>query len=110
MLGVIGWRAHCPTNLHRRASENPSGHLLTQVLNAEIEDDSVMRKLTRTDVLTYTSSVVDAGNETTTRSSDSPFHVVYLSVRAPHLITKLRGWVTVGPTEPLFSGVVNQPP
>ncbi len=36
-------------------------------------------------------------------------HVVYLSVFAPHLATKLLGLVTVGPTEPLFEGVPNQP-
>jgi hypothetical protein len=36
-------------------------------------------------------------------------HAVYLSVFAPHLATKLLGLVTVGPTEPLFEGVPNQP-
>jgi hypothetical protein len=36
-------------------------------------------------------------------------HVVYLSVFAPHLATKLLGLATVGPTEPLFEGVPNQP-
>jgi len=36
-------------------------------------------------------------------------HVVYLSVFAPHLATKLMGLVTVGPTEPLFPGIPNQP-
>lgn len=36
-------------------------------------------------------------------------HVVYLSVFAPHLATKLLGLVTVGPMEPLFPGVPNQP-
>jgi hypothetical protein len=36
-------------------------------------------------------------------------HVVYLSVFAPHLATKLLGLVTVGPTELLFEGVPNQP-
>jgi hypothetical protein len=36
-------------------------------------------------------------------------HVVYLSVFAPHLATKLLQLVTVGPTEPLFEGVPNQP-
>jgi hypothetical protein len=36
-------------------------------------------------------------------------HVVYLSVFAPHLATKVLGLVTVGPTEPLFEGVPNQP-
>jgi hypothetical protein len=36
-------------------------------------------------------------------------HVVYLSVFAPHLATKLLHLVTVGPTEQLFEGVPNQP-
>jgi hypothetical protein len=36
-------------------------------------------------------------------------HAVYLSVFAPHLATKLLGLVTVGPAEPLFEGVPNQP-
>jgi hypothetical protein len=36
-------------------------------------------------------------------------HAVYLSVFAPHLVTKELGLVTVGPTEPLFEGVPNQP-
>src|SRR5215831_5098219 len=36
-------------------------------------------------------------------------HLVYLSVFAPHLITKVTGQVDVGPTKPLFVGVPNQP-
>jgi MFS family permease len=36
-------------------------------------------------------------------------HALYLSIFAPHLITKLRGDVTAGPTEQLFPGVENQP-
>jgi hypothetical protein len=36
-------------------------------------------------------------------------HVVYLAVFAPHLATKLLGLVTIGPTEQLFDGVMNQP-
>jgi hypothetical protein len=36
-------------------------------------------------------------------------HVLYGAVFAPHLITKLRGDVTTGPTEQLFPGVENQP-
>ena len=36
-------------------------------------------------------------------------HVLYLAVFAPHLITKLRGDVTAGPTEELFPGIANQP-
>ena len=52
----IDWRA-----------DNPSDDVMTQLLNAEIEDDRGIRKLTRTEVLTYTSMVAGAGNETTTR-------------------------------------------
>lgn len=36
-------------------------------------------------------------------------HAVYLSVFAPHLLTKQLGLVTVGPAEQLFEGVPNQP-
>lgn len=36
-------------------------------------------------------------------------HVVYGSVFAPHLVTKLRGDVTAGPSESLFEGVPDQP-
>jgi len=36
-------------------------------------------------------------------------HVVYLSVFAPHLVTKVLHLQTVGPTEQLFEGVPNQP-
>jgi hypothetical protein len=36
-------------------------------------------------------------------------HLVYLSVFAPHLATKMLGLVTVGPAEQLFEGVPNQP-
>ena len=53
----IDWRA-----------EHPSDDLMTQLLNAEIEDDGELRRLTRTEVLMYTSMVAGAGNETTTRS------------------------------------------
>ena len=52
----IDWRA-----------EHPSDDLMTQLLNAEIEDDGAVRQLTRTEVLTYTSMIAGAGNETTTR-------------------------------------------
>lgn len=37
-------------------------------------------------------------------------NLLYGAVFAPHLITKLEGWVTAGPTAPLFPGVPNQPP
>jgi Spirocyclase AveC-like len=36
-------------------------------------------------------------------------NLVYGAVFAPHLITKLGGWVTSGTTEQLFPGVPNQP-
>ena len=36
-------------------------------------------------------------------------HALYGAVFAPHLVTKLAGEVTAGPTEPLFEGVPNQP-
>lgn len=36
-------------------------------------------------------------------------HVMYAAVFAPHLATKLGGYVTEGPTEQLFPGVENQP-
>jgi cytochrome P450 len=52
----IDWRA-----------DHPSDDLMTQLLNAEVEEDGVTRQLTRMEVLTYTSMVAGAGNETTTR-------------------------------------------
>ena len=52
----IDWRA-----------DHPSDDLMTQLLNAEVEDDGGVRKLSRTEVLTYTSMIAGAGNETTTR-------------------------------------------
>jgi hypothetical protein len=36
-------------------------------------------------------------------------NLLYGAVFAPHLITKLGGWVTAGPTEQLYPGVPNQP-
>ena len=36
-------------------------------------------------------------------------HLVYAAVFAPHLVTKLGGWVTAGPTEQLYPGTPNQP-
>ncbi|HEV3352463.1 MAG TPA: cytochrome P450 [Acidimicrobiales bacterium] len=53
----IDWRA-----------EHPSDDLMTELLNAEFEDENgVTRRLTRDEVLTYTFVVAGAGNETTTR-------------------------------------------
>jgi hypothetical protein len=36
-------------------------------------------------------------------------HVMYGAVFAPHLVTKLSGEVTAGPTEEIFKGIPNQP-
>ena len=53
----IDWRA-----------EHPSDDLMTELLNAEVEEgDGTRRRLTRTEVLTYTNMIAGAGNETTTR-------------------------------------------
>ena len=52
----IEWRA-----------EHPSDDLMTQLLNAAVEEDGELRPLTRIEVLTYTSMIAGAGNETTTR-------------------------------------------
>ena len=53
----IEWRA-----------EHPSDDLMTELLNAEFEDETgTTRRLTRDEVLTYTFVVAGAGNETTTR-------------------------------------------
>lgn len=48
--------------------EHPSDDLMTDLLNAEFEDDKgVRRTLTRDEVLTYVNLLAGAGNETTTR-------------------------------------------
>ena len=48
--------------------DHPSDDLMTALVNSEIEEpDGTRRRLTRTEVLTYTGTVVGAGNETTTR-------------------------------------------
>ena len=53
----IDWRA-----------EHPSADLMTQLLTIEFEDEhGVTRRLTRTEVLTYTNMLAAAGNETTTK-------------------------------------------
>jgi cytochrome P450 len=52
----IDWRA-----------DHPSDDLMTQLLTAQLDDGAGTRLLTRTEVLTYTSMVAGAGNETTTR-------------------------------------------
>jgi cytochrome P450 len=49
-------------------AEHPSDDLMTMLLNAEFEDEAgETRKLTRQEVLTYTSVLAGAGNETTGR-------------------------------------------
>jgi cytochrome P450 len=53
----IDWRA-----------KNPSNDLMTELLNAEFDDETgTRRKLTREEVLTYSFLLAGAGNETTTR-------------------------------------------
>lgn len=53
----VDWRA-----------QHPSDDLMTQLLNAEFEDElGATRKLTRDEVLTYVNLLAGAGNETTTR-------------------------------------------
>jgi cytochrome P450 len=49
-------------------TEHPSGDIMTELLNAEFEDETgTVRRLTRDELLTYVSVVSGAGNETTTR-------------------------------------------
>lgn len=49
-------------------SKNPSDDLMTQLLNAEFEDETgTKRKLTRDELLTFIAVIAGAGNETTTR-------------------------------------------
>ena len=53
----IDWRA-----------DHPSDDLMTQLLNAEFEDETgATRRLTRAELLTYLNVISGAGNETTTR-------------------------------------------
>jgi cytochrome P450 len=53
----IDWRA-----------EHPSDDIMTELLQAEFEDETgTTRRLTRNEVLTYVNVVAGAGNETTTR-------------------------------------------
>ncbi|EUA92892.1 cytochrome P450 family protein [Mycobacterium ulcerans str. Harvey] len=53
----IDWRA-----------EHPSSDIMTELLNAEFEDETgTVRRLRRDELLTYVSVVSGAGNETTTR-------------------------------------------
>ncbi|HVU72838.1 MAG TPA: cytochrome P450 [Mycobacteriales bacterium] len=48
--------------------DNPSDDLMTELINAEFEDeDGVTRTLTRTEILTYVTVLAGAGNETTAR-------------------------------------------
>jgi cytochrome P450 len=53
----IDWRA-----------DNPSDDLMTDLLNAEFEDETgAVRRLSRQEILTYVTVVAGAGNETTNR-------------------------------------------
>jgi cytochrome P450 len=57
LADYIEWRA-----------EHPSDDLMTELLSAEAQEaDGTRRPLTRAEVITYTSMVAGAGNETTTR-------------------------------------------
>jgi cytochrome P450 len=56
--------------LHRMEGEHSSDDLMTQLLNAQVDEDGVRRPLSRTQVLMYTSMIAGAGNETTTRFID----------------------------------------
>jgi cytochrome P450 len=57
LADYIDWRA-----------AHPSDDLMTQLLNAEVEEpDGTRRQLTRDEVLNYTGTIAGAGNETTTR-------------------------------------------
>jgi len=56
LADYVDWRA-----------QHPSDDLMTELLNAEVEEDGQRRRLTRTEVLTYTNMVAGAGNETATR-------------------------------------------
>jgi cytochrome P450 len=48
--------------------KNPSDDIMTELLNAEFEDETgTTRRLTREELLTYIAVVTGAGNETTTR-------------------------------------------
>jgi cytochrome P450 len=47
--------------------EHPSDDLMTQLLNAEIEDENGRRPLTRDEVVVYAAGIAGAANETTTR-------------------------------------------
>jgi len=49
-------------------STHPSDDLMTDLLNAELEDETgTVRKLTRDEILNYVGLIAGAGNETTTR-------------------------------------------
>ena len=52
----VDWRA-----------KNPAEDLMTDLINAEVEDSGTTRALTRTEILTYISTIMGAGSETTTR-------------------------------------------
>ena len=57
LADYVNWRA-----------DNPSDDLMTELLNAEVDDpDGTRRRLTRDEVITYATMVTGAGNETATR-------------------------------------------
>lgn len=67
-------RTYVPPNLDLIAeyvdwrSKNPSNDLMTDLINAEVEEeDGTTRLLDRAEILTYISTIMGAGSETTTR-------------------------------------------
>jgi len=65
--GGIATGEHFAEYIEWRA-KHPSDDIMTELLNAEFDDETgVTRRLTREEILTYVSVVAGAGNETTTR-------------------------------------------
>jgi cytochrome P450 len=66
-------RVYQPPNLDLIAdyvdwrAKNPAEDLMTDLINAEVDEDGAKRPLTRTEILTYISTIMGAGSETTTR-------------------------------------------
>ena len=57
LADYVDWRSH-----------NPADDLMTDLINAEVDEgDGSLRRLTRDEVITYASMVAGAGNETATR-------------------------------------------
>jgi len=94
----IDWRA-----------KHPSDDIMTELLNAEFEDETGTRRhLTRAELLTYLEVVAGAGNETTTRligwagkvlgdHPDQRAHLVADPARIPNAIEELLRYEPPGP-------------